>query len=409
MRSKPRGVKYRNLNVYRGSIWYRRVVDARRFRVDTRTTDWAEATRFRDLYEEKRRVERAVGSKVTFGELAERYLEEDTGHLATRTRRDRKRHLGEDGSILPYFGRRRLDEITPAMLREWWGLEIEAHKHRTTPTGRHHLSTIAAVFGFAKDLGFTDYTPVPDFRAQITRRTRTKRGRADATLKMSIRPIEDPADLARLVDAAREEGAVSHVLVLLLLDAGLRLGEAIALRWGSIVWGEGNSDRTRMLIIDRSSPSGLAGAIEPTKSGRMREVGLSMRLRGALKTLQRTRFEPGPRTLVLKGLDADNFRKREWRRICQRADVGHRALKDLRDTYASQLLTAGVQLGYVSRQLGHASVVTTSNHYARWCGGAEYREPISPGRGELPADLLQKLDEKWSQSGHKSNSAKSDK
>ena len=68
-----------------------------------------------------------------------------------------------------------------------------------------------------------------------------------------------------------------------------------------------------------------------------------------------------------------------------------RAMKDLRDTYASQLLTAGVQLGYVSHQLGHADVATTSRHYARWCGGVEYRESIRPGRGELPADLLARI------------------
>ena len=43
---------------------------------------------------------------------------------------------------------------------------------------------------------------------------------------------------------------------------------------------------------------------------------------------------------------------------------GRRAMKDLRDTFASQLLTAGVQLGYVSAQLGHADVGVTT--YARW-------------------------------------------
>ncbi|MCH7601114.1 MAG: enoyl-CoA hydratase/isomerase family protein, partial [Myxococcales bacterium] len=32
-------------------------------------------------------------------------------------------NLSEGGSILPYFDRRALGEITPAMLREWWGIE----------------------------------------------------------------------------------------------------------------------------------------------------------------------------------------------------------------------------------------------------------------------------------------------
>ncbi len=67
---------------------------------------------------------------------------------------------------------------------------------------------------------------------------------------------------------------------------------------------------------------------------------------------------------MLEGVEPGNFRNREWRRILKRADLGHRRLKDLRDTSASQLLTAGVQLGYVSMQLGHADVAVTAQHYA---------------------------------------------
>ena len=71
--------------------------------------------------------------------------------------------------------------------------------------------------------------------------------------------------------------------------------------------------------------------------------------------------------------------------------IGHRALKDLRDAFASQLLTAGVQLGYVSQQLGHADVSVTAKHYARWAGGDEYRAPLTIAHGEVPADLLARL------------------
>ena len=56
--------------------------------------------------------------------------------------------------------------------------------------------------------------------------------------------------------------------------------------------------------------------------------------------------------------------------------VGHVRPKDLRDSFASHLLTAGVQLGYISRQLGHADVGVTARHYARWCGDDGYREPL---------------------------------
>ena len=64
------------------------------------------------------------------------------GHLAATTRRDRERLLGESGPLLPFFGARRLDEITPGMIREWWNQEVLAKgramgvtSHGVDPTG----------------------------------------------------------------------------------------------------------------------------------------------------------------------------------------------------------------------------------------------------------------------------------
>jgi hypothetical protein len=59
--------------------------------------------------------------------------------------------------------------------------------------------------------------------------------------------------------------------------------------------------------------------------------------------------------------------------------------------FASQLLTAGVQLGYISQQLGHADVAVTARHHARWLGGSAYREPLVLELGEVPADFLARL------------------
>ena len=65
--------------------------------------------------------------------------------------------------------------------------------------------------------------------------------------------------------------------------------------------------------------------------------------------------------------------------------------KDLRDTFASQLLSNGIQLVYVQRQLGHSTPQVTARHYAKWCGGDEYEEPIRLRPNEIPADLLARL------------------
>ena len=44
--------------------------------------------------------------------------------------------------------------------------------------------------------------------------------------------------------------------------------------------------------------------------------------------------------------------RREWKHILKRADIGRWRLKELRDTYACQLLSCNVPLGYASTQLG---------------------------------------------------------
>lgn len=136
-----------------------------------------------------------------------------------------------------------------------------------------------------------------------------------------------------------------------------------------------------------------------TKSGRERVVAMSRRLRSALLAFQLEQGRPtkGP----IAPLDHANYRNRHFRALCRKVGVtlavkadGTTRLhtpKDLRDTFASQLLTTGIQLGYVSRQLGHSDVSVTARHYARWAEGDAYRKPLEVREDEVPADLLSRL------------------
>ena len=392
MKNKPPGPRYRNLYVRSGVIYYQRRISGRKVRFSTKTDSWEEAAAVRDVYEDRKGIGRPgvmlLREVPRLADFADRYLAEDTQHLASSTREDRPGYLRPEGP-LGALGSRPLDEITVPVLREWWTQEIEG-RGLSRRTGGAYLSVLASVLNFAVELGLIERSPISDFREPMRSRSRTQRGRAEADPSRSVRPIEEPAQLARLVNEAHAEGSAAYLLVVLLLDAGLRLGEALGLRWGDIDWGADDGDRGRSLRIRRARARG--GPEGPPKSGRERQVGLSVRLRDSLADHYRERFEPSPEAYVLEGIDPSNFRKREWRRILERAKLGHRALKDLRDTFASQLLTAGVQLGYVSQQLGHADVAVTARHYARWVGGAEYREAIQLKEGELPADVLARLD-----------------
>ncbi len=132
-------------------------------------------------------------------------------------------------------------------------------------------------------------------------------------------------------------------------------------------------------------------------------MGLSQRLRRALRKEHMAAGQPEVGDVV-GPIDRSNYRTRHFARACNKAGLGPRRPKDLRDTFASQLLTAGVQLGYVSLQLGHSDMAVTAKHYGRWAG-TEYRSPVALRNGELPCDLLARLEDTLhdvrSRSGHR--------
>jgi integrase len=232
------------------------------------TSNWEEAAATRDEYEQKKGINAGAVSFInppSFESFTKRYMEEDTGHLADTTRSDRGSYLRADGPLLGFFGKLALDEIDTSLIRIWWNQEVLAAE-RSPKTGKCYLDVLSSVLGYAVELKLLADNPVPAFRVTLRKRSRTKKGRASSDPGENIHPVEDPEEIQCLVNAARDESTDSHVLVLLLLDAGLRLGEALGLRWGAISWGDHEDDHRRSLLIDQAKPRG--GALSSPKSGR---------------------------------------------------------------------------------------------------------------------------------------------
>jgi len=390
VRKKPKGRKYRNLFARGAAIYYERVVKGRRLRFSTKTSDWDEAAAVRDLWEETTRIGTAVPflDAPTFGEIAARYLADGMTHLAASTQEDRHWLLRPEGRLARYFGDYRLDDIRRATLLDWWTAEVE-QRGISVRTGETYVAALAAVLGYAEDRELIAVNPLDAFRATLRRRNRTQRGRAAGQPSAHVRPIERPEELAAFVLASTAKGGPGHLRDMLQLDAGLRLGEANGLRWGDIRWGRDGNNSTRALVVQQTLARGRHQG--GTKSGRSRRVALSRRLRRLLMDWRMAQGQPGDDLSVLPTTDDSNYRRMHFQKVCEAAGIGHRRPKDLRDTFASQLLTAGVQLGYVSQQLGHADVAITARHYARWAGGDAYRRPLEVREGEVPADLLERM------------------
>jgi integrase/recombinase XerD len=152
-------------------------------------------------------------------------------------------------------------------------------------------------------------------------------------------------EVTAMVDASRYDPTV-HALVLLGVDAGLRVGEMAALRWSDLKDG--------LLIVSRSrTPHGEEG---PTKSGKVRSVPLTPRLLAALHPLD----DHAECVLLFNGRPTKHKQACVLlRRVQDLAGVERSGVHALRHTFCSSLAKAGVPVHVIAALAGHASITTT--------------------------------------------------
>lgn len=145
-------------------------------------------------------------------------------------------------------------------------------------------------------------------------------------------------------------------IVSMLAYAGLRPGEARALRWGDV--GEN--------VINVQRACNPDGSIKPLKAGARRSVKLLAPLVQDLREYRLAAGRPAESALILPGDDGRPMTKSEWQMwrvdrwapACRAAGLDPVPRPyDCRHSFASLLLAEGRQPTYVSRQLGHSIAV----------------------------------------------------
>ncbi len=156
----------------------------------------------------------------------------------------------------------------------------------------------------------------------------------------------------RLVEAARTCDPRTHLMILLGGEAGLRLGEMIALQWTDVDVGK------RQLCVQRSDWNGQVTA---PKNGRLRYIPLTVRLATALRE---HRHLKGP--LVLCEDNGERVRRRRsqnWvRRAARRGKVQNSGVHVLRHTFCSHLAMRGAPARAIQELAGHADLSTTQRY-----------------------------------------------
>lgn len=185
--------------------------------------------------------------------------------------------------------------------------------------------------------------------------------------------ILDATQFAALVKACR--GVRLGPLFLLMLDSGVRPGEALALTWKDVDFDAGRISVTKSL----EEIGGKFRVKKPKTASSIRQIDVSHRTIAALATHRKTMLKEGrnvrtgPIFIGLRGgfLATTNIYRDSFKPLLEKAGLPLVSLHALRHTCATMLLAANVNPKIVSERLGHSSITITMDTYSHCLPGMQ--------------------------------------
>jgi integrase len=310
-----------------------------------------------------RRGEYRALSRVTFAEYAPAWIATYAGRtsrgLREATRRDYARQLGLDPDTgkaldpprgaIAFFGRMRLAEIEPRDVKQY--AAAVAARGVAANTVRLALAPVKAMLATALEEGLIRSNPAAGLRIG-----RGNGNGGDELEAEKIRALTED-ELRDLLAAVAPEW---RLLVTLLAQTGLRVSEALPLRWGDIDFGR------RRLRVRRSLSRGQIGPPK-TRHGR-RDVPLTEGMTRALwEARKRPQGDARDEALIFPGRDGGYLDRaqvfRAVKAAAKRAGVPWAGLHTLRHTAATLLFRRGWNAVQVQKFLGHHSPAFTLATY----------------------------------------------
>jgi len=340
-----------------------RTLWAYRYRAGGRTAKRIQRGGFASEQDARAALERALetlrrregsGRMLTLAELVEQYLAQ---HEASPVTLEKLRWLLTHA--VAAFGERRLDELEPHEIAAWRMTIRPGYRFEATQALRQVLQR-AVVWGLL------DINPAKIGVENPQRRPTEKR------------PFESWDDVEAV--AARLRGGLGP-MVIFAAATGLRPGEWVALERRDI-------DRdARVAYVRRSFGKGRLKCTKTEAS--VRAVPLQAIALAALDQLPTA----GPSDLLFPAvngryLDLHNFRNREWKPAQRAAGIEpFRRIYDLRHTFATFALRAGISTFDLSRYMG-ASLTMIDRHYGHLArDGREHAIRLLDSHGTRAADI----------------------
>lgn len=323
----------------------------------TATFEGTEAAAYRRIKELQRAAERTGGaeSRKTLAPFIAGFLEQVAAEKSVGTTRIYS--AAAQNHVTPRWGAVKLTAITEPAVRQWY-TDLMTGKGRERAYSRNTLSGIHAVLrgalGLAVGARALPRSPIEGFRMPDVRVERQRRQQA-ARNSMSRQ------EAAAILAAADQVRAGSIVAFMLL--TGVRIGEALALRWEDVDLETGD-----VLIHRTRSNGGKGGWYE--SEGKTKDSKRTIHTRGGpahdLLRQQAERVdaerelrlpgwsEPEYVFFTLKGGPYSyTYARKVQQQVCELAGLPYFRPHENRHTVATLLLRAGADLAATADMLGH--------------------------------------------------------
>lgn len=311
-------------------------------------------------------------SAITVQKFTEAYLDGRVD-LSPKTLADYRHRMEKD--VYPFLGRLQLSKVTREALQRLVKT-LEEDRQLSPRTIKYTFVVLGQALGQAVLDGIIPRDP-------------------SAHLKMPKRRHTDPAVLAPdqmqlFLERTAQGDQQLHALWMLLLTAGLRPQEALALRWDDV--DEANAtvrivralkkvDTSRWEVGEVKTQAGKrtlpvpAEAIEALKAHRLRQTADILKI-GPRYTRQGYIFACKKRNPG-NHLDIPTVR-RWWKKALADAGLPVMTLYATRHSHATALLSQGVNPKVAAERLGHSNVKVTLDVYSH----------VLPGMGKEASDLV---------------------
>lgn len=257
------------------------------------------------------------------------------------------------------FHKRKLNEITVQDFEKWRTARLAEGKKRGTVN--RDLDDMRGVLTKAREWGYIETNPLACVRKLKVDKSGVVRFLA---ADEEIRLFENLAERELLIRQKREQANnwraqrgyplfptlhnatfADHIkpMIVVSLNTGLRQGELFNLRWSDI-------DLVRKQLTVRG---------ERSKNLQTRYIPLNDRARSALSAWHDQSSDTAGLVFPARdGKPFDNVNS-AWRRVLSKAKIASFRWHDLRHTFASRLVMAGVDLNTVRELMGHADYQMT--------------------------------------------------